>query len=206
MSAAIYRLLLLAYPPAFRRKFGTAMAADFADCYRARIVQGSLGGLSAWRIVFKDLLMSAPRERMAVRKKPPASGAGHHVPAGGSSASPNRSPGRISRFDDVIADIKFGARALRRQPGFTAVAILTLGLGIGAPGAEPLVEVRFDPGARGDDFLIDGCDGQILMEVLSQIAVPLGIDRRLDAAQQIAQLFVDRMVRFLRREHRRTCQ
>src|SRR4051794_803802 len=38
----------------------------------------------------------------------------------------------VFRFEELFNDLRFGLRLLRRTPGFSVVAILTLALGIGA--------------------------------------------------------------------------
>lgn len=74
-------------------------------------------------------------------------------------------------METLLADLRFAARRLRRRPGFTAVAILTLGLGIGSSTAifsvvspvllEPLVYPNPDRILSVSDRSSDGAPIQI---------------------------------------------
>jgi hypothetical protein len=76
---------------------------------------------------------------------------------------------RAERFSNLVQDVRYAARQLRRAPGFTTVAVLTIALGIGATTAiysvVDAVLFRTLPWPRADQIVVPlssavGCDGR----------------------------------------------
>ena len=66
-SDCLYRMLLAAYPVAFRRDYGTHMAQIFRDSCRTAYGQdGIFGVLALWPSTVLDLIVTALEEHMPV--------------------------------------------------------------------------------------------------------------------------------------------
>lgn len=112
----LVRLALLAFPDWFRRRYGPAMMGEFEA--RVDDVTARHGRLAALRLTLatcNNLLTNGLRERLSARP----------------AMEPPLHP-EDTRMNAVLADLRYAMRSLRRRPAYALVAIITLGVGIGA--------------------------------------------------------------------------
>ncbi len=139
-------LLTLAVPV---RRHRTCMIGDLYELYTHRRVRyGRMrAGLWYWSEVMHTVMRYAI-DRLTTR-------------LGGPSPSPRQRNGirrRASAMETLRQDIGFAFRTLRKSPGFTAVAALTIALGIGATttifSVANAALFRAPPGLRDHDRLV----------------------------------------------------
>ena len=115
---SLFRLLTRVYPAEFRRRYGEELDASFRAIRDEPRHAGPLGRLRFWVFVFRDLFPTAVRLRL------------HQF----SARSRPSLPARTSRteMDTILQDVWYSLRQFGRRPGFAAVAVLSLGMAIGA--------------------------------------------------------------------------
>ncbi len=118
-ARSVYGVLLAGLPAGLRREYGQEMKDDLeAILLRAHRDRGGWGVAGALGRSLVDLGVGIGRNQLNELR--------------GGTRSAHTRLGPVERMMNGIRELKLGLRALLKRPGFTATAVLTLGLGIGA--------------------------------------------------------------------------
>ena len=121
MAEHWFRRLLRLYPASFRREFGDLMIELFNEIRSDANLDTWFGRARFTWKVLRDFVVTAGRAWLAVithtHMAQPDAGERHGWRGG---------------LDRTIQDVRYAFRSLKNRPGFTAVIVMTLSLGIGA--------------------------------------------------------------------------
>jgi putative ABC transport system permease protein len=114
VASWLFRLSARAFPPEFRRRYGDDLARTFQDSFQTRAQRSVVAAAGFTLRACGDGLIAGLEERWRLR---------------GRVAQPIF---RETAMGTFWQDLRLSARSLFHNPGFTAVAVFTIGLAIGA--------------------------------------------------------------------------